>query len=116
MIFSYHSEQSMPAINVSQHLHNSPPAMLFLIVASVGIFLPGVLNESFILGAEISFELETSENDDGGEYSPSFPFRLSTHPCNKEYVSLLGAVDSENNFLHYRESVRAPPQRYLAHS
>ena len=106
----------MPAINVNQHLHKSLPALLVLIVASLGIFLPDVLSESYSLSAEISYELETSENDDASKCTPYFPFRLSTHPCDKEHVTLLGAVDSENNFLHYRESVRAPPQRYLAHS
>ena len=106
----------MPAINVSQHLHKSLPALLVLIVASLGIFLQGALSESYSLSAEISFELETSENDDAGKCTPSFPFHFSTNPCDKEQVPLLGAVDSANNFLHYRESVRAPPQRYLAYS
>ena len=99
----------MPAINVNQHLHKSLPALLVLIVASLYIFLPDVLSKSYSLSAEISYELGTSENDDAGNCTPSFPLRPSTHPCNKQHVLLLGAVDSENNFLHYRESVRAPP-------
>ena len=106
----------MPAITVNQHLHKSLPALLVLIVTSLGILLPGVLSESYSLSAEISYELETSENDDAGKYTPSFLSCLSAHPCNKALVPLLGAVDSANDFLHYRESVRAPPQRYLAHS
>ena len=106
----------MMAINVNHHLHKSLPALLVLIVASLGTFSQGALSESYSLSAEISFGLETSENDDAGKCTPSFPFRFSTHQCDKEQVSLLGAVDSSNNFLHYRELVRAPPQRYLAHS
>lgn len=98
----------MPAINVNQHLHKSLPALLVLIVASLGIILPSVLSESYGLSAEISVETETIENDNEGKCFPSFPFRLSTHLCDKELVSLLGTVNSANNFLHYRVSVRAP--------
>jgi hypothetical protein len=106
----------MPAINMNQHLHKSLPAMLFLIVASLGIFLPGVLSEAYNFSVEFSFETETSANDDAGKCTPSFPFPLSTHSCDSEQVSLLCAIDSANTYLHYRESVRAPPQRYLTQS
>ena len=106
----------MPAITVNQHLHMPILALLVLIVASLGIFLPGALSDSYSLIAEISYELETSENDDSGKCTPSFPFRLSTHSCDKEHVTLRGAVESANDFQHYHKSVRAPPQRYLAHS
>ena len=103
----------MPVINVNQHLHKLP-ALLVLIVASLVMHSPGVLSEPYSLSDEISIETKTNENDNAGKCTPSFPFRLATHPCGKEHVSLLCAVDSANNFLHYRESVRAPPQRYLA--
>ena len=106
----------MPAINVNQYLYKSIPALLVLIVASLGMILPGVLSETYSPSSGISIETETSENDGAGKCTPSFPFRLSTHPCYKQKVSLLGAVDSINNFLHYREPVRAPPQRYRARS
>jgi hypothetical protein len=106
----------MPVTNVNQHLHKSLPALLVLIVASLGIILPDVPGELYSLSDEISIEKVTSENGDPGKCTPSSPFRFSTHPCDKEHVSLLWAVDSANNFLHYRESVRAPPQRYLTHS
>jgi hypothetical protein len=106
----------MPAINVNQYLYKSIPALLVLIVASLGMILPGVLSETYSPSAGISIETETSENDDAGKCTPSFPFRLSMHPCDKGQISSLDALDSINNFLHYREPVRAPPQRYRASS
>jgi hypothetical protein len=106
----------MPVKNVNQHLHKSIPAMLVLIVASLGMILPGVLSELSSLSDQISIETVTSEIGDACKSTPSFPFRLSTHPYDKQHASLPCAVDSANNFLHFRESVRAPPHRYLAHS
>lgn len=109
-------KRSMPATYVNQLLYKSLPALLVLVAACLGIILPDYLSEPYSLSAEVSIETETSENDDTGKCAPSFPMRLSTHPFDKEQVSILSAVVSANNFLHYRESVRAPPQRYLAHS
>ena len=99
----------MPAINVNQYPYKAIPVFLVLIVASLCMILPDVPGETYSPSVGISIETETSENDDAGKCTQSFPFRLSTHPCDKQQVSLLDAVDSINNFLHYREPVRAPP-------
>jgi hypothetical protein len=106
----------MPVTNVNHYLHKLLPALLLLIVASLGMTLPGVQTELYSFIDEISIETITSENGDPGKYTPSFPSRLSRHPRDKGHVSFLCAVDSANNFLRYSELVRAPPQRYLDHS
>jgi hypothetical protein len=99
----------MPAITANHCLHRSFPALIVLVVVSLGIILPGLWSEVSAASLEISIEAYALENDTEGKSAQPFPFPPVPYLCLTDNFSTLDAVYSTNSFLHCCESVRAPP-------